>query len=339
MKRKMQSSLCFIAIIFLFACQKQTTENASKENLKEKIIAWLQNQKSPSQPNKAASIDLLAINLEFSKLTTEESHDGEQIIIIPLKEEFKRLKNISDNCIPVAVMKTTNEGNIRVGNVVLFIPSKGQTAIPKKTFYNIFYTTHPNCDGTFKFLDVTGTRLYELSYDNGNLFRIATISKQASESRTAGTCIDWYLITTYYYQDGTTSQTTEYVGTTCSGCDDGMNMGLCPMDGFGDNEEEYEYEKRNQIQWVVYRDLTVSTEVDAWDLLKGRNGSFTSYTAKGSMINWSSPYKWREDAHYGSVYQTAASATVKGTIINSNTGNALFPVETVKNWYYWDVFP
>lgn len=45
-------------------------------------------------------------------------------------------------------------------------------------------------------------------------------SIQTNEKSTNQTCTDWYLVTTYYYPDGTTYSTEGYVGTTCvaKGC-------------------------------------------------------------------------------------------------------------------------
>ena len=52
-----------------------------------------------------------------------------------------------------------------------------------------------------------------------------------NDVKTNSVCIDWYLVTTYYYADGTSTQTSEYEGTTCDGCDNGMYESLCPIDG------------------------------------------------------------------------------------------------------------
>ena len=143
--------LTAIAGLMFFGCQKASTNEPSNAELETQIVAWLLKQQSPKQPNKAANIDLLSKNLQFSELTTEDSHDGERLIIIPVKEEFKQLKKIENKYLPVVVLKLTKAGDIRVGNLVLFAPAQGQQVIPKNTFYNIFNTAHPQCDGTFKF--------------------------------------------------------------------------------------------------------------------------------------------------------------------------------------------
>jgi hypothetical protein len=94
-------------------------------------------------------------------------------------------------------------------------------------------------------MSITGKRLYELSYEKGNLSRVAAISNKNLDGKTSSTqsCIDWYLITTIHYADGTTSQTEEYVGTTCTGCDGCADLAcLCPDNNPGGNPGYYEYE-------------------------------------------------------------------------------------------------
>jgi hypothetical protein len=285
MRMNLRTVLWFISVTTLCSCKKQTTNESTIEHLQEKIISWLAQQKSPTQPLKAANVDLLVKNLEFSKLTTEDSHGGEQFAIIPVNDQFKRLKNIDGNCITVVVLKLTKAGNIRAGNLVLFIPSKGQQSIPKNTFYNIFNTAHPNCDGTFKFLSVSGTRLYELSYDDGNLSRVARISSEAVDGKTTS-CIDWYLITTIYYSDGSTSQTKEYVGTTCAGCDCGTIECLCPPDGSGGNPEQYEYEEE-RICSGTYRNTPFTIPLSDGS---GNLYFLQALTKKSYRVRWEKDY-------------------------------------------------
>ncbi len=59
-------------------------------------------------------------------------------------------------------------------------------------------------------------------------------TKENKSKQTNLICIDWYLITTYHFSNGSSYQTSEYVGQTCSGCDTGSFQSLCePGDGGG----------------------------------------------------------------------------------------------------------
>jgi hypothetical protein len=42
-------------------------------------------------------------------------------------------------------------------------------------------------------------------------------SRQSGARAANENCTDWYLVTTYYYDDGSTTQTREFIGTTCNG--------------------------------------------------------------------------------------------------------------------------
>ena len=72
-------------ILVLFSCQKefenQNTDN-SQDELILKVNSWLDKQKSPTQPNKAANIDLLKESIDFASLKSEEFNQNEKFIVI-----------------------------------------------------------------------------------------------------------------------------------------------------------------------------------------------------------------------------------------------------------------
>lgn len=56
-------------------------------------------------------------------------------------------------------------------------------------------------------------------------------------------CINWYLITTYYYTDGSSEETKEYVGTTCDSGGGVDYLTPCPdCSGGGSESNETEHE-------------------------------------------------------------------------------------------------
>ena len=73
-------------------------------------------------------------------------------------------------------------------------------------------------------------------------------------------CTDWYLVTTYYYLDGSKEETWEYVGTTCEDCIDSSYQSICESeDGAGGGGGGTEYQ--NQTVFEGYDQIqTVSTE-------------------------------------------------------------------------------
>ncbi len=261
--------LVFFPIIFLLAafvnsCRKETSQGSSNKEFISKVNTWLDGQKVPTQPNKASNIELLKENLDFSNLSIEESYGGEQIIIVPINENFKTIKNIDQKSIPDLVLIVNKSGAIRKGNVVLSIPENGQLLgkVPEKTFYNIYNTSHVDWDSKFQFLSVTGRRVFELEYRNKNLYSAGIVKKNQENSNndisraSVIACINWYLVTTYYDEWGNqVDQTTEFINQTCDDCENPMYQSICPDGGGGGTSSETEYE----VEWIGH--ATLNTDV------------------------------------------------------------------------------
>ena len=86
----MRRSLLFLPILWammliLASCQKDAEKKNNNDELISKIYSWLDKQKSPNQPNKAANVDLLKENIDFSALKFEHFTKNEQFIVIPIK--------------------------------------------------------------------------------------------------------------------------------------------------------------------------------------------------------------------------------------------------------------
>ena len=225
------TALLLLSIIFLLnACQKESSQVVAEINsnqaIKAKVNLWLTEQKTVADESKRPNIELLKENLDFSQLRIEKYDAGEQIIILPVRDEFKKAKHVADNKIPNLVLIMDKSGNIRKGNLVLYIPKNGEIVnkVPENAFYDIFNTGTPKANGLFKFLGIGGGQIYQLEYNNGKLISSGLMKKGSGLSNRTESegCIDWYLVTTYYYTDGTTSQTEEYVGRTCGNneCED-----------------------------------------------------------------------------------------------------------------------
>jgi len=263
MRKKISLSLTVVGLSLLIAsCKKEHARSTVDEQLLSKVSLWLDAQKVPTKPNKAASIELLKNNLDFAKSWAEDSDGGEQILIVPANENYKELRKIDLKTIANLVLIFDKNGKIRRGNLVLYTAKdKNLTTVPKNTFYDIYNTAEPAASGEFKFLGVDGRWLYQLNYDNKTLKSIGLIQAKSQVGGRLGdvsvaACIDWYLITTFYDENGNVIYTTsDYVGRTCSGCDDGMNEGFCPNnEGGGSTETDYEYAKAVSKTWKVADD-------------------------------------------------------------------------------------
>jgi len=241
--RKITLSLiaaCAVAsFLFFNSCKREVASSASSNNIAiAKVNAWLDQQKEGKQPNKAANIDLLKNNLDFSNLRYEKSNGDEQYLIVPIKENFKAATEIDKNLITDLFLVINKSGNIRTGNVVLYTPENGQAnKIPDNTFYYIFNTAQPECDGKFQFLAVTGAPQYQLEYKNKHIISSGLYQAKENTSssvRTSILCYDWFLVTTWYDIAGNiVDQTRVYLYTSCGNCGSPKYMSFCADDGSG----------------------------------------------------------------------------------------------------------
>jgi hypothetical protein len=350
-------SILLVVMLFLISCQKELADGSSANANVAKVNSWVETQKAAVLPGKVANIELLKANLNFSGLKIEKSNDNEQLLIVPVKDNFKTLRNISEKTNVKLVLIIDKEGKVRKGNIVQYTPPNGQASndIPDNTFYNIFNTAESVSDGQFRFLSVTGRWLYQLDYKDGKMQSYGIIQPGSAGSNTGtsrtNTCLDWYLIITYYLPDGTTYQTREYIGTTCDGCGSTMNQTLCPDDNGGGNSESYEFAVARDVNWKVAdnpESLGTGSGIYSHERLKGKRvagetfgGHFTSnsfhYWSDCNFCSSSNPYDvwWETFAYLSATGGSAASCRVEGRLQYKSVVS--FPVNT-KTWAFNEVF-
>ena len=209
------------AFFFFNSCKREISPDSSSNHVTvAKVNAWLDQQKQGKLPDKIANLELLKNNLNFSSIRFERSDNGEQFLVVPIDEKFKEPAKIDKRPIMNLFLVINTSGDIRSGNIVLYTPAAGQPdKIPKNTFYNIFNTAQPDCNGKFQFLTVAGTPQYQLEYKDKHLISSGLYQSMANSSGTSRmvpVCYDVYLVTTFYDQDGTIiSQTSQFLYTTC----------------------------------------------------------------------------------------------------------------------------
>ena len=207
----------------LVSCQKETEKTNSNDQLTKKVNSWLDNQKSPSQPNKAANIDLLKDNLNFSEQRFEELNQNERFLVIPVNEDYEIKKNIDKKTVLVLLLVMDKSTNIIRGNLVLYSPEDNQRLnnIPNYTFFKMYNKTTLDCNGLFNFLSVTGRRMYQREYKDGKLrsFGYVKASNKPDEAsnqaaaRTEADCTYYFYILTWWidgipvYQEAIVSET------------------------------------------------------------------------------------------------------------------------------------
>jgi hypothetical protein len=232
--------ILWATMVVLFSCQKEIEKqntNNTRGELISKVNGWLDKQKSPTQPNKAANIDLLKENIDFSSLKSEEFNQNEKFIVLTIKEGYKIKKNIDKNTISVLLLVADKIGNIIQGNIVLYIPDKNQqmNTIPDNTFFKMYKEKSLTCDGLFRFLSPTGRWMYERVYKNGKLSSFGYVKASNNfEGRTENDCTYFFFILTLWVEGVAVAQEVTYLGRICeSACDDPNNQALCPDQGGG----------------------------------------------------------------------------------------------------------
>ena len=233
----------FLATVLFFACKKEFSKDPPGDEITTKVKSWLDLQKPATQPNKTANVELLKNNLDFSKLRYEELNRDKQFLIVPVNDKFKTLKNIDKKTIPELVLTLDRRGNIERGNLVLYIPGPGSPSseLPANTFNKMYNSKNIDCNGTFRFLSITGKRLYEYGYENGKIHSYGKVQQKPEQQSTKGAgtnmCYDWYLHTRVWENGVLVHEDWEYLGTTCDAdygaCDDPILQGICPDDGSG----------------------------------------------------------------------------------------------------------
>jgi hypothetical protein len=242
-------------VIFFNACKRDISPGSSNNGeIAVKVNSWLDLQKPANKPNKSANVELLKNNLDYSKLNFESLGSDEQILIIPISEKLKTLKKIGKSTIPNLVLILDGAGNIKDGNIVLFLPENTlQDNLPRNSFHNVYSSKTLDCDGKFRFLDVTGGWKYEFGYKNGKFNSYGNIEeKPETAAARSNTCINWYLVTKYYVNGLLVNETWDFVGMTCdSQCDNQEYQSLCPSDdnGVGGSENNDCCISDPNLQW------------------------------------------------------------------------------------------
>lgn len=187
------------------------------------VNAWLERQRASAGKEKKISILALQQNLDFRHIRVEPFNPYEQFVIIPVRENF--LAGNERTSVSQLLLIIDSSGRIRKGNIVQYISESGQPA-PAGSFFKLFNDEVLDCSGQFVFLTITGRYLYEMNYKNGVLYSFklmrpgATISQYKgadTESLTYDACLDWYLMSTVYHDDGGVEIFEDHLGRVLDG--------------------------------------------------------------------------------------------------------------------------
>lgn len=350
--RKHACSLLLSAAVLVTACNKQDAPTSTDSPLQQaiaKVNTWLDDQRTTGNEDKNLRIQQIKDKLDYTYLRFEELRDGEKFIIVPLKQGFQSRNNTTKNPLSALLLIENKSGGIRMGNIAQYISLTPQAAavIPVNSFFNIFNAESPGVDAQFSFLTLSDRLVYQVTYKDGIIqssgtpqpgLTTAVNSPPQAPISPEPICTDWYLLTTYYYADGHTEQTQEYLYTTCE-----------PNGGGGGesgNEVEYELAVGRTVDWTVAPNPENGIgEIKSIERLKGKKvpsepqgGHFIGISHYWSQCNFCSsnnPYDvWTEQENQISATGQQASSYVAGRL-NYN-GTVSYPHNT-KNWRFDEI--
>ncbi len=164
--------LLFLSTIFFISCQKNADKQEEAQNTEavNKVIAWLEEQKSTATLAGSKKIKSLKENLDFSLTGTGLFSPDETLIIVPIKNSFVTNSNQDKHPINSLVLLVNNKKKIRRGYIVQYIsPKEINSKDLSKFFYSYYNLETTDFTGSLAYLTVSDEFSYETNYTNGKM--------------------------------------------------------------------------------------------------------------------------------------------------------------------------
>jgi hypothetical protein len=345
-------ALPLIAVLVLAGCKKNDEVEATQPPgaLETKIANWLQGEKLKASVEKSQKIEDLGKLLNYGKLYTEPHYDGHTFVMVPIKPGYKSFNNKGKNPLNNLMITLDKNGTITEGKVMQFVPDAGAAPekLPENTFHNLCNSSDGEVpvNGRFTATTVGDRFLYSLDYRDGDLK--GSIMFKQPEWKAVGrtnTCTDWYLVTTYYENGVIVSQTTEYLGQTCS-TPYNPNMEDQDAGDVGGGPGDYQpIPKTKSVSWVVGSSAAAGWHVKSYETLVGSINNpppnvqqFSNIAHQSDAIfNTASPSgnlytTWQKLAYGSSVTPGGAAGHVQiaGKVANIALGE--YEISNVHTW-------
>jgi hypothetical protein len=351
--KKLFGLLCLASIVLVFSCTKESSTKEEPE-MTVKTKTWLMafKEKAPQKTRKDR-IDEILSGLKTGSFVEERVNDQEYLTVFPISGTFLSTTAQEKKHQDFLLVVSDNERKILSAKVGRFVSQNAGTQIEAQSFIDFYNKQNPGFDGIYYFLTLAGNHLYNFTFKDGSRtsFGLVTNKNEGSEqrSRIATRCNAYYLVTTYYYPDGSTFQTREYLYTICDSIDPQVPQGDEGGGGVGGGGVDVHLDNVvKQVSWVVAIANNQSWVVKSYERLKGvrdsvpspYGGHFTSIDHLNSVITGIEEVSWQEVAVTTSLTLSnfAATSQVAGTLTYSWSGVSE-PALGTAGWVFKQVFP
>jgi hypothetical protein len=279
--------LLMLGILINWSCHKSDNNGLPENGVKSKISNWLVAEQKRATPEKSQKIQELARYLDYDRIYTEDHYGGMKFIVVPVKSGYKMINNKDKNPLNHLLLTIDANGAIKYGKIMQFVPETGLTPekLPENTFHDMSNGGEVKVNGSFRATSVGDRFMSETEYKDGKMVKSNWMKKEEANitGRTGQYCIDWYIVTTFYVNGEVVSQTSEYIGQTCYGCDPyaasledldcGANTGGGGGGGGGNTDPGSvptpPEPVSKQVSWVVKADVIAGWNVKSYEQLNG----------------------------------------------------------------------
>jgi hypothetical protein len=219
----------FMIVIFSFSACKKSNQQILIENKDKQVITNFLNsetQKKTSTLFRNERINALIEKIDFASLKKVDNADGKVYYFLKLKSPTYSIESGKTQLLYL----TEDNNQIKSATIITAKIAEISQGEIEKVLSNI----KNDFNGKFDISTIYDKFLSRAVFKDGKLEGIGVLQTKNTErnAELPTYCIDWYIVTTYHYADGTSYTTYEYYTTTC-GCSDPINESFGCEDASG----------------------------------------------------------------------------------------------------------
>ncbi|MEO7444167.1 MAG: hypothetical protein ABIT96_00405 [Ferruginibacter sp.] len=193
----------------------------------EDIDSWLVNKKIEIGEEGNNTIDKIREGMRLAERYTEPFRE-ETFVIVPITYSSQLSTHIRQDLntpFQYLLIVENEDGGIRKGDLVMFYPADAAvTELPDSSFTKFFTTQQVEVEGTFSVISLSDIQQFEMDIVDNRMTtfrlwesRLQPVPNYVPLPGGEGEpyCVDWYLVTTNYYSDGTTEVFYDFLFSQC----------------------------------------------------------------------------------------------------------------------------